>query len=355
MSNFETIISSFELQGGWCTQLGSPFTGELFRRFVADLRDGGPVAALIGDWPGHPLVDALGLRLAGALHAAALSARDRELVTPYAEAPSRWDMDALWPVACAFLEREEEWVRAFLRNPPQTNETRRTIALLPAFLALARLGPLHTLEIGASAGLNLMWDRFRYETASWRWNESGAPRIDTEWRGPPPAHLDARLRVASRAACDQQPLDVRDADHMLRLKSYVWPDQAQRLERLDGAIALARSADVRVERADAGAWLTERLAAPLPEGVTVLYHSVMWQYPPQSTRDAVTRAVDGAAARADDAHRVAWLRYEPNGILGTPGPVEEMAVDLQVWPGGERKVLVQTDGHARWVQMATTA
>ena len=254
--------------------------------------------------------------------------------------------------ALDFLWREQDWVHTFLKSPPQTNETRRSIGLLPAFLSLARNGPMHLLEIGASAGLNQMWDRFRYETSSWSWGEKGGPFIDTDWRGAAPAHLDVRPVIASRAACDQNPLDVRNPDHVLRLSAYIWADQPERFTRLQAAIALAREADVRVERADAAQWVAARLGGELQRGTTVLYHSVVWQYLTDESRKAITAAVEAAGARATPDRRLAWLRYEALPAFGLEGPIDHMAVQVRSWPGDEARVLLRADGHTRWVEFS---
>ncbi|MEJ0058353.1 MAG: DUF2332 domain-containing protein [Terricaulis sp.] len=347
--SLEAITRAIELQAQWSVAIGSPFMAALMREASRDCEAGGPVADLLRDWPGDPIADALPTRLGGALHAAVLQGRAPALAAEYPAARADWDVARVWPLARDFIATERVWVRDFLRSPPQTNETRRTIAFLPGFLELARAGPLHLLELGASAGLNTMWDRFRYATASWTWGAGNGPLIDTEWIGAAPTHLDAAPLVASRAACDQNPLDVRSADDVLRLRAFVWADQPERLARLEAAIAVARDADVRVERADAGAWLAEKLAPPLPVGTTVIYHSVAFQYFSAETKRAVRQAIEAAGARADDAHRLAWLRYEVNPVLEIDGPIDGMAVDLQTWPGGARRVIARTDGHARKV------
>ncbi len=346
----DTVISSFELQAGWCDDMGSPFTASLMRAAAADMRADGFVAKLIGDWPGNPLADALMMRFAGALHAAALSKRDADLAALYPDNNPNWRFDDIWPAALAFMQRDETWFREFLKSPPQTNETRRSIALLPAFLSLARHGPLHLLEIGASAGLNQMWDRFRYETPAWSWGEMGGPFIDTDWRGDAPTDLDVRPVIASRAACDRNPLDVRNPDHGLRLSAYVWADQPERFTRLQSAIALARDANVHVESADAAEWVEAKLAGELPVGVTVLYHSVVWQYLASETRVSIEAAVEAAAKRATPERRMAWVRYEVGRLFGLDGPIDQMGIEVRSWPGNERRVIARADGHARWVE-----
>lgn len=344
----ERILAHFREQGGHCTAYGSPFTGALCERFAEDLEAGGPVADLVSGWSTNPRADALALRLAGALHAAALGKRDPELAAAYSsKTPS---IDSIWPIAQAFLAREQAWVRDFLRYAPQTNETRRSIALLAAFLAFAEhwRGPIDTLEIGASAGLNLNWGKFSYKTASWSWGGSSEVEIDTDWQGaPPPAHVVPQVR--NRAACDLNPLDIRDPDEALRLKSYIWPDQPDRLARFDGALKLALACDTRVERADAATWLARKLAARAGDAATIVYHSVFLQYPPRDVREAIIGAIHEAGAAATAEAPLAWVRLEPEAVTDGVENGLRFVIDLTTWPGGQRRILGYTDGHVRAV------
>lgn len=344
----ERVIAHFAEQASFCTGYGSPFTGELIARMADDIAAGGPTAALVGGWPTNPRADALALRLAGALHAAVLTGRDARLAALYPQARADWSMTEVWPVARAFLERERAWVAEFIRSPPQTNETRRAIALLAGFLAFAQTwrGPVDMLEIGASAGLNLNWDRFAYRTGSWSWGE-GAVRIDTDWHGAPPP--DTRISVRNRAACDLNPLDVSDAAQRLQLKSYIWADQPDRLARFDAAADLAIESNVRVERADAATWLAERLARRAPDAATIVYHSVFLQYPPADARAAIVQAIHDAGAGATADAPVAWVRLEPEAVTDKIENGLRFVVDLHTWPGGQRRILAYTDGHVRAV------
>ena len=257
-----------------------------------------------------------------------------------------------WAKLRGVLEANLEWLARFVAEQPiQTNEVQRCWGLLPAFLTVAEGRRLDLIELGPSGGLNLYWDRYAYTYGDERWGDRSAGLVlsGRAEGGPPPDLLRAEVEVASRIGIDRRPVDVA-TDHGARLlEAFVWADQTDRLDRVRRAIEIAREDPPRLLDGDYVELLPALLAERDLDSLTVVYHSVMWQYPPQSTRDAVTHAIHSAAAHADDMHRVAWLRYEPNGILGTPGPMEEMAVDLQVWPGAERRVLVQTDGHARWV------
>src|SRR5690606_10135296 len=134
----EKLLAHFAEQAGFCTALGSPFTGQLIERMRADIAAGGPTAALVGGWQGNPRADAVSLRLAGAAHAAVLTGRDERLAALYPHQNPGLRMDEVWPVVRDLFEREADLVREFIRSAPQTNETRRSIALLAAFLSFAR-------------------------------------------------------------------------------------------------------------------------------------------------------------------------------------------------------------------------
>jgi hypothetical protein len=346
----EKILAHFREQAMFCAEYGSPFTAELIARMADDIEGGGPTAALVANWPRNPRADALSLRLAGALHAAALSGRDEALAATNPARQPDWSMEQVWPHARAFLAREQDWVREFIRSAPQTNETRRSIALLAGFLAFAKhwRGPIDMLEIGASAGLNLYWDRFAYRTQAWSWGPPSPVLIDTEWNGPAPP-TDVKVQVRHRAACDLGPLDVNDEAALLHLKSYIWPDQADRLARFDGAVKLAREAGVRVERADAADWLARKLAVRAGDAAIIVYHSVFLQYPPKVAREAIIGAIQEAGARATPQAPLAWVRLEPESVTNGVENGLRFVIDLTTWPGGERRILGYTDGHVRAV------
>lgn len=345
----QKLAAHFREQAQYCALFGSPFTAALIEAMADDLAAGGPVDAVAGDWRGSPRADAVSLRLAGALHFAALSGRDPALAALYPAANPAWIAEQVWPAARRFLKQERDWVRAFMLSPPQTNETRRSIALLAAFLGFAQTArqPLDMLELGASAGLNLNWDRFAYRTQSWSWGRDSPVCLDTDWAGPAPP-LDAPLEVRSRAGCDLNPLDIRDPARVLQLKAYIWADQADRLARFDGAVALALAHDTRVERADAADWIARKLDARAP-GATVVYHSVFLQYPPRESREAIVAAIEAAGAAAAPDAPLAWVRLEPEALIDGVRDSPRMVLDCIAWPGRERRVLGYTDGHVRSV------
>lgn len=347
---FEAHAAHFRKQADWCEALGSPFNAALLRGFAARIGNGAVLDGLLagGEAPlSAEAADAGPLRVAGALHGLVLSGRDAALAAQYPAARADWDMDAVLPVAYDALNAHTDWVAAFLKNPPQTNETRRSIALLASFSRLE--GPLHLLEPGASAGLNQHWDAFGYDGGTWqRAGDAGAPIMTADWTGPPP-DLPDQFEIASRRACDRAPLDITSDADCLALKSYIWPDQTDRLARIDGAIAIARQRGVAVDSADAADWLEARLAGPLLAGTTVIFHSIAWQYFDCDTHARAMSAIEAAGARADAAHRLAWVRFEHENVFG--GQKKRHIVDRVMWPGGARTIDAVADPHAHRVEV----
>ncbi len=345
----DKILAHFAEQAMYCDMFGSPFTAQLIRSLSEDYEGGGPIAVLLKGWNTNPRADALALRLAGYFHHAVLMNRDAELAAHYPSNVANWAIEDIWPLARALLEREPDAAAQFIRSAPQTNETRRSIALLAAFLTFAESwkGEVDMLEIGASAGLNLNWDLYTYKTKSWAWGAEGPVQIDTDWSGPPPPIAD--IAVRSRAACDLNPLDISDDAQRLQLKSYIWPDQPERLARFDGAVALARETGVHVERADAATWLAQKLANRADDAATVVYHSVFLQYPPPEARDAIVDAIRSAGVRASERAPLAWVRLEPEALTDDVRDSPRMVIDITTWPGAQRRIIGYTDGHVRAV------
>ena len=347
------ILDHFTEQARWCEDLGSPFTAALLRKFAEDFKANGPVADICADWTGNPRKDALGLRLAGALHHAVLTNAAPALAATYPGHLAEWKMEAVWAEAQPWLAAHIPDIRTFIKSPPQTNETRRSIALLPGFLELAATYrmPMHLLELGASAGLNQNWDRFTYDGGTWQRPGASDVTISTIWNGPEPAHLDAAPFIASRAACDLNPIDLTNEAAFLRLKSYTWPDQAGRLARLDAAAELARHMGVRVEQADAVDWLAQKLTKRPSEGLTVIYHSVFLVYPSKEDVARMKRLIEEAGAAATETASLAWLCFEPESLFGGDRASPRMQTRLQVWPGDEPRILNESDGHVTYVDM----
>jgi hypothetical protein len=271
-----------------------------------------------------------------AVHRLVLEDRAPGLARHYPSAGGEMAGDAWLP----FLETvadNRDLLSQYLTLPVQTNEVGRSAALLGGFLLAARHTglPLRLLELGASAGLNLLWDRYRYVSGDAGWGDPASPVsfFDVFTEGHPP--FDVQASVAERRGCDLAPLDPRSEGDRLTLMSYVWADQKARFHRLERAIELAQRTPVQVDRADAPKWLADRLAVPAEGVASIVFHSMVMLHLDWKTRRAVRKVIEGAGGRATLAAPLGWLRMERGS--------DAVEVRLTTWPGAADRLIARTD------------
>lgn len=335
------LAARLRTQAGHCASLGSPLYAGLLERAAEDLEAGGPVADLLRGHEDDPADSVLPLRFMGAVHRRVLEGRLPDLGPNFV--PGVSSVDA-WESFHRAIVGDREALRELLDRPVQTNEVGRCAGLLPGFLAVAsETGlPLRLLEVGSSAGLNLRWDRYRYESDSFGWGDLDAPvRIGFELVGPVPQSVP--VKVIERRGCDRRPLDPLSEEGRLTLLSFVWADQPQRLSRLRAALAVAGDTAAPVERGAAAEWTAERLSEAHDGAATVVFHSIVMQYLSREERAEFEQRLLGAAATASRAAPLAWLRMEPAG--------ERAAVRLTLWPGGEERVIARAGYHGDVVDL----
>ncbi len=249
------------------------------------------------------------------------------------------------------LEARREWLARFVAEEPvQTNEVQRAWGLLPGFLSV-QAPVLDLVELGPSAGLNLLWDRWAYRYPAGSWGAADAPLVlaGEAVGGPPAALLELRPLVRGRLGIDRAPVDLSDDAAALRLPAFVWADQEERLARLRAAIAVAREAPPKLVAGVYLEALPQVLAERAPDALTVVFHSASTAYLSPEGR---ARLADEIAAAGEEGP-LAWLSYEHAGDdVGGEIGFETFALDLRVWPGGERRRLARLDGHGnrlRWL------
>ncbi|AHH17066.1 hypothetical protein NONO_c22700 [Nocardia nova SH22a] len=315
------LVSQFELQAKACDKLGSPLYGSLLRDIARDIGAGGPCAAVLSGYEEIGFDAALPLRLLAGVHALVLSGGATDLAPFYPSSGAAVrprDPEEAWiPFRRAVLERPE-WIRDWLTRPPQTNEVGRAVPLLAGLLAAVDAYPLpvRLLELGASGGLNLRADHFRWDSADIGWGPRNSPvTLADAWRGAAPGWLAGavrrhpRITVVERRGCDPTPLDPLSPRDSLALRSYVWPDQRARAARLDGALRLAEKipADIVVTGARDFLAATELQSGTL----TVVWHSVMRQYVDPDEWRGVTAELDRLAAGSSPDAGFACVAFEP--------------------------------------------
>ncbi|MBI4922862.1 MAG: DUF2332 family protein [Devosia nanyangense] len=342
------ILKQFADQAVACETLGSPFTAMLCRLLAARLDVSTRFGRRILEWPTDPYADNIALRATGALHALARSGWEPGLQSVYP--PNAVSEHTLWIAIADALGHHDNFLADRLSSAPQTNEVARSGLILGAMLQVASLTrlPLEIFEIGASAGLNLSFDRYGYTLGEGRmWGAPDAPlTIECPWRGRIPP-LDAPLSVVGRQGCDLNPLEPDNPADRERLLSYVWPDQAHRLQRTDAALRFAAARHQGVDRADAADWLEHKLGAPPRPGVArVLVHTIVLQYLPAQVRARIEALLvrTGAAATYDTP--LARFAFEQDEVPGSG------RMSLTLWPTGTTIILGRGDFHGRWAEWA---
>jgi hypothetical protein len=341
------LLEAFDRQVAYCRE-GAPFTARVLALSRAWLAEDATAHAAFAALTAEPSAGAVPLRWAGALHHLALRG-----LQPWAGLwpPAEAADDAALAAALrqAWGERRAD-CDAALALPPQTNEVARSAALLPGLLHVAAQAglPLRLLEIGSSAGLNLWCDRWRYEHAGWSWGDAASPlTLRSEWLGPPPS-LQARLEVHQRAGCDATPINLTQPGEALRLASFIWPDQPERLARLRSAAQAAAAwlaqEGVAVQALPAARFVQQALAEARPGLATVLMHSVVWQYIAPEEQATIRSAVEAAGARASEQAPLAWLRFEP------PAGDGRMELRCRLWPTGEDRLLARCHAHGARIE-----
>jgi hypothetical protein len=337
----EAIRSAFRKQAMGCRVLQSIFTADLLETLADILDDRTRTGQRILAWQSSPLHDAMPLRITGGFHALARRGDHPALTALYRDGEG----DLATVVADA-LKAHDAWLFGWLDSPPQTNEVGRSGALMAGLMVAAdRLGlPIDLLELGSSAGLNLNLDRFRYRFGTLEAGPHDATvTLAPQWTGAPPP--DVTPHIASRAGVDIRPLDVLDDAVAERLIAYVWPDQTERMERIEASISLARAFPPPIVAGDAGDWTISRLAKPQAAGTSrIIMHSVFWQYLPQETQGIIQSAIEAAGAAATPKHPLGWLTFEPVESL------QFMALKLRLWPSGDDLTLANCHPHGTHIE-----
>jgi hypothetical protein len=254
-----------------------------------------------------------------------------------------------WPDFRSALESQREFLARFVRDQAvQTNEVQRCYALLPAFLSLAQETGAETLdlvELGPSAGLNLLWDRYAYAYRAGRWGSSGLQLAGVEYEPVPREVLARRVRVRRRLGIDLKPVDVT-SDHGARLlHAFLWPGRVERAQRLKAAIGILRREPPTLVRGDYVELLPSVLAERDDEALTVVFQTASTGYIGRERRAELRALLEEAG------------RDRPLGWISTRA-VEELEEDrhdsyeleVGLWPGGERRLLLRCDFHGSWLR-----
>ncbi len=193
-----------------------------------------------------------------------------------------------------FVLDHEEWiVETGNTRYTQTNEIKRCTALLPAIWQTGLEG-FHLVEIGASAGLNLAMDAYRYRWGEVEWGSPDSPvLLDAGSRGGIVSPRDFEVR--SRTGLDLHPIDLDDPDERDWLVALIWPEHHERRRRLATAFQVVAGMPTEMIAGDATETLPAVLGSIPPEEPVIVMNSMaLIQFTPVQ-REALYRSIEAAA------------------------------------------------------------
>jgi hypothetical protein len=333
----------------------------LYSRLSAAIAEKPDVLALLQHAPEQQQLPVL---LFAGVHYLLLEGLGPELAAHYpnlSTAPPSGEVTALFRRFA--LEHADELTAVISSRSTQTNEVGRCAQFLPVLGVLAdEVGPLAHVDVGTSAGLNLLLPRYSYEyTPGGRVDgiePSDTVLLHCSTRGDVPVPA-AMPRIAASVGLDRDPIDVLDDDEVRWLEACVWPDQEDRFARLVAAIALARRHPPTVRQGDAVADLAETIGSVSPLAHPVVTNSWVLNYLPDDVRLAYVAELDRLGAERD----LSWVIAEAPGqtvglpVPTTPEPEEITVVSLVRWRNGQRKVqrLGTTHPHGYWLHWENRA
>jgi hypothetical protein len=282
----------------------------------------------------------------GAVHRLVLAGEAPELSRHYPSAGGD-DVGDPWPAFRATVEENVDRIQALVAQPNQTNEVRRCATLLCGFLLVAaETGlPLRLLELGASAGLLLRWDRYRYLTPAGAWGPPESPLVLEGLFSDAGPLLEPTVEVVERRGCDPVPIDAGALDSALTLRSLVWADQVDRLRVLDAALAVAAEVPVALDRATASDWLPRQVEQTAAGTTSVVFQSYVQQFYTPAAAARIRSTMHAAGTRATSEAPLAWMRLEPEG--------GRLVLRLALWPGRAERVVASCTHHGADVQVLT--
>jgi len=265
------------------------------------------------------------------------------------------DPAGVGPVLLDFRTMYADQLAGLIRSRlVQTNVPRRVIGLRFALAAIARdcAGPVHLIEVGASAGLLLLVDRYRYLIGEHAYGPAGAPvTVDSQWRGTgPPPDLDDIPPIASRTGVDLHPVDATDLDQRRWLRALVWPEdhgEARLLEAALDAVAVDPPTIIAGDAID----VCPTLGRALPPGQPrLVFHAATRMHVPAEQRVAFDDAIDAVGEHGPLFH--AWLEPQTASHHGHPGHAPDV-IALHGPGDGHVRPVVRADGHLHWVEPLT--
>jgi hypothetical protein len=337
----ETLAQRFEHFATDETVASSPFYTRLSHGIAKDP----PVLELAGHTqPGQPVPN----MLFGAVHMLLLKGYSHALADYYPSLhPVNILQDDPYPVFRDFcLQYRAEIIPILQTRLVQTNEVRRCACWLPAFGLVANLArrPLYLVEIGPSAGLNLLWDNWGYDYGEYgRYGNLASPlQLTCQVQGALSPPFPATLpEISGRIGIDLNPLDVTNPEDVLWLKALVWPEHHHRAQVLQTALALAKATPPPLLRGSALDLLPQVLANADNNAAICIYHSfTLNQFSPEMREQLY--AIIAAKAQTAPVYLL--------GLESRRGLHPQVSLDIFYAGQRDQQILARCHAHGEWLE-----
>ena len=233
-----------------------------------------------------------------------------------------------------------EFVEIMRSNSIQTNEVNRSVLWKLASHALgAELGPIDVafVELGASAGLNMFFDDYSYDFEHCDPTQRSNVACRCSLAGAEGLLDHAPVRVTDRLGLDIAPVNLADPVKRSWLRSCVWPEQVERLQRFDAAIEHLLRQTMSLERADITVDLGTALGQVRSPGHLMVVNSWVLTYLRKDLRRRVIDSLDEIGRHRD----LTWFCAEPSGAL----PIFEVSSEQYQQAGGLSSFGLDTPSH----------
>jgi hypothetical protein len=259
-------------------------------------------------------------------------------------------------------------IQEYMKHEPQTNEPGRSSILLLGFLYVQQhvnsssninTMPIRSFEIGCSAGLNLLMDRYYYTYVDTKSHSIigtyGNENYDTstvhlvcQVNGKLPLlqnNDNNTLHIIERSGCDRRITNLRhNNNERIRLLSYNWADQFERFARCENAInMLLKQDDIKFYEMNGNKFLHQYVTLQ-PHTITILYHSIVFQYINKDEQRDILQHIDMLSQQATLEQPFAYIRMEASVPV-----LSSYCLTVTIWPSGEEKVICECQAHGTWL------
>jgi hypothetical protein len=343
-SDFEILAKQFtHFAEIHCRGLFSP----LYEHLSLSIAKDPEILALAAQIPaGQPVPNLL----FGAVHYLLLQGYPTALALYYRSlTPTPYPPEKAFPAFRDFcLENSRDIERLLRTRRVQTNEIRRCSYLFLGFSLIAKLAggrPLALIEIGPSAGLNLMWNRYRYHYGEYGMFGDGKASVAIEcaFQGEKrPPYPQGIPEVSYKVGLDINPIDIRDPEQALWLRALIWPEHIERNLLLEQAIEIAKQDPPKLLAGDGIELLPEAVEAAPAEATVCVFHSyTVNQFPPEA-RERLRAVIAQEAASKEQFYHLSAEWFD--------SPQPELELTLFRNGQSDHHLLAYCEAHGRWIE-----